>query len=136
MEVSDVFSPPPATSEDSFPASADARAGPCVERTRDRDFPDSPLTRMAAIIRSNDQLFAELDSLVTKLEDARRYLADAGCNQVLGEAAYRRLRAKYAGVLACLRANRLEARSLLGGAIGESRFLLPRYSPKPCQDSH
>jgi len=67
-------------------------------------------------MRSNERLLAELRSLGSQVEPARRYLSGAGCNAVLGKARLDRLEAKASRVRARLRANRLGAHQILGGA--------------------
>ncbi|MBX6313856.1 MAG: hypothetical protein IRY99_13210, partial [Isosphaeraceae bacterium] len=97
-----------------LPISPAARAGRGAAEgpTADEDGPN-PLERLIQIVRSNDYLLDELGRLRDRLACARAYLTQPGCNLVLGRANLDWLRAKRAGLLAQLRANRLEACQLL-----------------------
>jgi hypothetical protein len=70
------------------------------------------------ILRSSERLLAALHSLEIQLGRTRVYLADPGCNRAVGDVRLSQLKAKHSGILALLRANRLEARQLLGAAAG------------------
>ncbi|HWE35902.1 MAG TPA: hypothetical protein VG406_04960 [Isosphaeraceae bacterium] len=68
--------------------------------------------RLVRLLKDNERLVGELKDLGDKLLRARAYRADPGCNVALAEAHINRLRAKHSGVLALLRANRIEAHEL------------------------
>ncbi len=76
--------------------------------------PPSAFGRLVKIMQSNERLISELRALATRLERARAYLTELGCHRNLATANLAHLKAKYSGVLALLRANRLEARELFG----------------------
>ena len=96
--------------------------------------PEDDFGRLIRIVESNERLFDGLRALTRRLEDARAYLAEPGCHRHLGQANLAYLKVKYSGVLALLRANRLEAQALLGqrdstrdrglGALAPSTMLL------------
>jgi hypothetical protein len=69
--------------------------------------------RLVRLLQSNERLFAEQTALLARIRAARAYLAQPDRNLKLGQVHLEHLRAKYSGVLAHLRANRLEANSLL-----------------------
>ncbi len=75
----------------------------------------NPLERLAQIMRSNDRLMDELAVGRERVARARAYLDEPTCNARFGAAHLDRCRAKHAGVLAQLRANRIEALDLLAG---------------------
>jgi hypothetical protein len=77
----------------------------CVEEERGDD-----LARLAWITRSNERLATVLRAVSERLQSVRKYLSQADANVTLGMAYYRYWRAKHSGVLALLRANRVEAR--------------------------
>jgi hypothetical protein len=68
--------------------------------------------RLVRLLKDNERLVGELRSLGDRLMRARAYRAEPGCNVALAEAHINRLRAKHSGVLALLRANRIEAHEL------------------------
>lgn len=121
----------------SIPAPAEAMhlSGPSGGTERSaavrEDLPDSPLTRIVAVIRSNERLFERLDKLAIDLNSARRYLTASDCNRRLGESVLQRAKLKYQEVLALLRANRIEAKRLLSHSPeGSTEALIPRFSPR------
>ncbi len=69
--------------------------------------------RMVRLLKSNESLFEELRALRRRIQGVRAYLADPSGNPAVGRAFYTRLRAKHSGVLALLRANRIEAQQIL-----------------------
>ena len=70
--------------------------------------------RLVWLLKSNDRLFAALRVSTERLRSVRAYLAEAGCNVFLGKASYAYWRTRRSSVLTLLRANRIEARRLLG----------------------
>src|SRR5262249_55576894 len=68
---------------------------------------------LVRIVHSNERLFKDLETLSVKIRRARAYLAEPGCNRILGNANLGRLRAKRSGTLAQLRTNRIEAWEIL-----------------------
>ncbi len=82
----------------------------------DRDLPvdaEDDLAKLVRLISSNDRLFAEMASLRARIDEAKSYLSGPGCRARLGAAYLDRLELRRSAALACLRANRIEARSLL-----------------------
>jgi hypothetical protein len=73
--------------------------------------------RIVSLFRSNAFLFSELQNVKLKLARARVYRDTPGSNPVLAEAHVLQLRAKHSAVLTMLRANRIEARRLLGHPV-------------------
>jgi hypothetical protein len=97
--------------------------------------------RLIQLVRSNERLFVVLRDLAGRLHGVRSYLTRADCNVRLGKAYYQYWRARHSGVLAFLRANRLEARRLLARldpeALGRCPISLPslgRPSREPTRD--
>jgi hypothetical protein len=74
----------------------------------------NPLERLAQLVNSNDWLMDELTTSRARIVSARAYLDRPGCNTRFGSAHLERCRAKHSGILAQLRANRIEALRLLG----------------------
>lgn len=72
--------------------------------------------RLVRLLKDNERLVGELQGLGGRLARARAYRAEPGCNVPLAEAHINRLRAKHSGVLALLRANRIEAHGLVQDA--------------------
>jgi hypothetical protein len=77
------------------------------------DSPEDAFARLAALVRSNDRLLAELKALDARLAEARAYLATPLANLQLGQAHRDRIQARRVRVLTILRANRLAAREFL-----------------------
>jgi hypothetical protein len=74
---------------------------------------------LVRIFQSNERLFASLRILDGKLLQAKTYLAEPGCNKSLGIGYVAHLKAKRSWTLAVLRANRLEAWSVLSRVNAE-----------------
>ena len=74
----------------------------------------NPLERLAQLVNSNERLMDELATSRLRVSDARAYLDAPGCNARFGEAHLDRCRVRHSGILAQLRANRIEALRLLG----------------------
>jgi len=74
----------------------------------------NPLERLSQLMIANDRLMDELAVSRTKIVAARTYLDSPGCNPRFGSAHLERCRTKHSGILAQLRANRIEALHLLG----------------------
>ena len=74
----------------------------------------NPLERLAQLMNSNERLMDELAASRLRISDARAYLDVPGCNVRFGEAHLERCRTRHSGILAQLRANRIEALQLLG----------------------
>jgi hypothetical protein len=74
----------------------------------------NPLEQLTQLMLSNDNLMDELTVSRAKIVSARSYLDRPGCNVGFGSAHLERCRSKHSGVLAQLRANRIEALHLLG----------------------
>jgi len=74
----------------------------------------NPLERLAHLVNSNDRLMDELTTSRARIDAARIYLDSPGCNDRFGSAHLDRCRARHSGILAQLRANRIEALRLLG----------------------
>lgn len=79
----------------------------------------SPLERLAAIMLGNDVLMDELVVSRARVDAARVYLDREGCNLRFGSAHLELCRAKHSGLLARLRANRIEAIGLLSTTTEE-----------------
>jgi hypothetical protein len=88
--------------------SAEAAPPPRVEP------PGDTFGQIVALYHSNEFLFSELQNVKLKLARARAYRDTAGSNPVLAGAYLLQLRARHSAVLTMLRANRIEARRLLG----------------------
>ncbi len=74
----------------------------------------NPLERLAQLVIANDRLMDELATSRARIVAARSYLDSPGCNARFGSAHLERCRSKHSGILAQLRANRIEALHLLG----------------------
>jgi hypothetical protein len=74
----------------------------------------NPLERLAQLVNSNDWLMDELTTSRARIVSARAYLDRPGCNARFGSAHLERCRTRHSGILAQLRANRIEALRLLG----------------------
>jgi hypothetical protein len=74
----------------------------------------NPLERLSQLVDANDQLMDELTTSRARIVSARAYLDRPGCNARFGSAHLERCRTRHSGVLAQLRANRIEALHLLG----------------------
>lgn len=81
------------------------------ERAKAAGQPDA-FGRLVGLLRDNERLVGELRILGDRMLRARAYRAEPGCNVALADAHINRLRAKHSGVLALLRANRIEAQGL------------------------
>jgi hypothetical protein len=73
----------------------------------------NPLERLAQLVNSNDRLMDELTTSRARIVSARNYLDRPGCNARFGKAHLERCRDRHSGILAQLRANRIEALRLL-----------------------
>jgi hypothetical protein len=69
---------------------------------------------MVGLLRRGERLLAELRACRARIAEARAYLDRPDANPTLGLARLEQLRAKHSGWLALLRAQRIEARDLLG----------------------
>ena len=76
----------------------------------------NPLERLAQLVHSNDRLMDELTVSRGRIVAARTYLDRPGCHARFGSAHLERCRTKHTGILAQLRANRIESLHLLGHA--------------------
>ncbi len=74
----------------------------------------NPLERLAQLVIANDRLMEELATSRARIAAARVYLDSSDCNVGFGSAHLERCRSKHSGILAQLRANRIEALHLLG----------------------
>jgi hypothetical protein len=74
----------------------------------------NPLERLAQLLLSNDRLIADLTASRSRIVSALAYLDQPDCNLRFGSAHLERCRARHSGILAELRANRVEALHLLG----------------------
>jgi hypothetical protein len=72
------------------------------------------LERLAQLMIANDRLMDELVTSRARIVAARAYLDRPECNPRFGSAHLERSRLKHSGILAQLRANRIEALRLLG----------------------
>jgi len=75
-----------------------------------------PFGRLVGIMKSNERLFADLRALEVKIGQAKSYLAAPDSHLPLALANLDRLKSKHSGLLALLRANRIEALVALGVA--------------------
>jgi hypothetical protein len=78
------------------------------------ETPHDVFGRVVALYQGNEFLLSELQSIGQKLASARAYRDTPGSNPALAEARLLQLRARHSAALAMLRANRHEARHLLG----------------------
>lgn len=76
--------------------------------------PSHDFRTLVRLVNDNERLFAELESIQMKIRAAWAYLAEPGHNPGLALTHLDRLRMKRSAVLSHLRANRIEARALLG----------------------
>ena len=74
----------------------------------------NPLERLAHLVRTNNALMDELTLSRARIVSAQAYLDRPGGNIPFGKAHLDRCRRKHSGVLALLRANRIESLRLLG----------------------
>jgi hypothetical protein len=74
----------------------------------------NPLERLAQLVHANDRLIDDLASSRKRIVAALTYLDKPDCNARFGSAHLERCRNRHAGILAQLRANRIEAIHLLG----------------------
>jgi hypothetical protein len=81
----------------------------------------NPLERLAQLVHSNDRLMDELTTSRARIVSARSYLDRPGCNVQFGSAHLERCRTRHSGILAQLRANRIEALRLLGEGSEDGR---------------
>ncbi|CAN5602598.1 hypothetical protein BH23PLA1_BH23PLA1_14290 [soil metagenome] len=70
--------------------------------------------RAVRLVQDNERLFAALHATTIQLRRARIYLADPTSNPTLAKLHLDRIRTRRSGILAQLRANRIEAQDLLG----------------------
>ncbi|RUL87251.1 hypothetical protein TsocGM_13590 [Tautonia sociabilis] len=78
-------------------------------------MPGDEFGRLVRLVRENERLHAELEAVRVRTNRAWAYLSEPGCNAALAMAQLDRLRLRRSALLAHLRANRIEARELLGG---------------------
>lgn len=88
----------------------EVEASGCEATTKTEDA----FGRLVRLVRDNERLQAELDATRAKVRDAFDYLAAPNANPALALALLERLRLRRSALLAHLRANRVEARELLG----------------------
>lgn len=88
------------------------------------DRPDSPppiatgpLERLAQLMNFNDRLMEDLATSRRRIVRARAYLDGPGGHARFGLAHLERCHMKHSGILAQLRANRIEALHLLGEGV-------------------
>jgi uncharacterized membrane protein len=81
----------------------------------------NPLERLAQLVNANDRLMDELTTSRARIVAARAYLDRPGCNARFGSAHLERSRGRHSGILAQLRANRIEALRLLGEGGSDTR---------------
>lgn len=80
--------------------------------------PRDAFAELIGLWASNRRLFGRLRQLQAQLSEARRFLDRPDAHQGFGRAHLERLRTRRSQVLAELRANRVEARWRLDGAVG------------------
>lgn len=78
------------------------------------DTPHDAFGRIVALYQGNEFLLSELQNIRRKLASARAYRDTPGSNPALAQARLLQLRARHTAALTMLRANRHEARHLLG----------------------
>lgn len=76
--------------------------------------PSGVLGRLVRLVQANDQLMEELATIRRRIVRARDYLDSSGCNLRFGAENLAYCKSKHRGVLAQLRANRIEANRILG----------------------
>jgi hypothetical protein len=97
------------------PQTQPAPARPRLEHSRPTPaIAANPLERLSQLMNSNERLMDDLATSRLRISDARAYLDVPGCNVRFGEAHLERCRTRHSGILAQLRANRIEALQLLG----------------------
>ena len=96
------------TTDSQLPSMKTTPAGPGPTTT------PNPLERLAQLVIANDRLMDELAASRARIVAARVYLDSPECNPRFGSAHLERCRSKHSGILAQLRANRIEALHLLG----------------------
>jgi hypothetical protein len=87
---------------------------PPISNRQTLPIASNSLERLGQLLISNDRL---MDALVTsraRIVSARNYLDRPGCQTRFGSAHLERCRVNHSGILAQLRANRIEALHLLG----------------------
>jgi hypothetical protein len=103
------FSPPSAVSGLNIaqpPHAGVVALGPGVQAPNDFES-------LARVVRSNERLFEELGALGVNLGRARAYLTEPVCHRHLADANVSHLKTRRSGILALMRANRLEAWEIL-----------------------
>lgn len=65
--------------------------------------------RIVRLLKDNERLSADLKAIHSQIGQARAYLAAPDCHLPLALATLTRLKSKHSGLLALLRANRIEA---------------------------
>jgi hypothetical protein len=98
---------------------ADSQSRPTTQGRPDRAEPtpavaSNPLERLSQLVNANDRLMDELTTSRARIVAARAYLDRPGCNARFGSAHLERSRGRHSGILAQLRANRIESLRLLG----------------------
>ena len=84
---------------------------------RSTNAPVTDFRRLVRLVHDNERLLAELETVRTKIRQAWVYLSEPGSNPVLAMTHLERLRMKRSALLAHLRSNRIEARTLIGKAL-------------------
>jgi hypothetical protein len=87
---------------------------------RGTDTASNPLERLAQLVHSNDRLMDELTTSRARIVSARAYLDRPESNVKFGSAHLERCRTRHSGILAQLRANRIEALRLLGDGSSDA----------------
>lgn len=80
---------------------------------RDLALPPDAFAEVVGLYQSNEYLLSELTASKAAFRRALTYLRTPGGNPVLAQAQIDRIRARRSAILTLLRANRLQARSLL-----------------------
>jgi hypothetical protein len=76
--------------------------------------PTPEFGQIVALYQTNELLLSELEKVKKSQDRARAYLETPGSNPALAEAHLLRTKARHSAVLTMLRANRIQARSLVG----------------------
>ncbi len=97
------------------------RAGGVIEEAWHAGTPDEgreadPFGRLVRLMKTNERLFADLKALDAKVGQAKSYLLAPDSHLPLALANLARLKSKHSGLLALLRANRIEALDALDEA--------------------
>jgi hypothetical protein len=104
---------------------SDSQHPPTLDRParaeQDPAVASNPLERLAQLVNANDRLMDELTTSRARIVSARAYLDRPGCNTRFGSAHLERCRGRHSGILAQLRANRIEALRLLGEGGSDNR---------------